>query len=245
MGRIEEGVYREEVDAMLGVGDTQRKTKLESFWWAESIDDGTVRLELLDMDDNRTGIVEEMPRDEFQQRYVYQPDHLATKEERKKQRGADRIVALAEKHYEDEEYLSAEYEFGRAIKLDEENVRANFGLGKTFLAMGEDDKAKQVFKKLSTIEAVFEEQHKHLFNEFGIKMRELGLFDEAVQYYSKSIGLVEKDDENLYFNLGRALKEKGDVPEAIKKLKRAIEINPDFEEGKRFLSRLEAESGDG
>jgi cytochrome c-type biogenesis protein CcmH/NrfG len=53
----------------------------------------------------------------------------------------------------------AEFEFSRAVKLDEDNVWANFWLGRTYMAMGEGNKAKQVFHKLFTIETMLEQRN--------------------------------------------------------------------------------------
>jgi len=34
-----------------------------------------------------------------------------------------------------------------------------------------------VFRKLSTIEAVLEPRNKHIFNEFSIQLRKMGMFE--------------------------------------------------------------------
>jgi tetratricopeptide (TPR) repeat protein len=238
MAPIEEGVYLETSSATLGVGDTAHRTKLESFWRARQVSEDRVRIELLDMDDRPTGIVEEVGLADFQGRFTYQPDHLETQPQRQKNRRVEKIVALADRHRQDKEYNSAEYEYTRALKIDEQNVRAQFGLGVTCVEMGEMDRARRLFQNLAGIEALFEEENKHLFNEFGISLRKLGLYDEAIGHYQKALSIVE-DDENLYYNLGRAYYEKGDRSLAVEWLKRALSINPGFAEGQRFLALVE------
>jgi len=239
MSPIEPGVYLESRSATLGVGETAQQRRLDNYWSAQQIDDGTVRIELLDMDDRPTGIKEDLEIEEFEKRFIFQPGHLENREARQKQSRVEKIVALAERHYQDKEYNSAEFEFNNALKLDEENVRANFGLGQTYVQMGELDKARDVFVRLSGIEAVFEEKNKHLFNEFGIALRKMGLYDEAIAHYQKALSIVT-DDENLYYNLSRASHEKGDRAAAVGWLKRALEVNPDFAEGQAYLAHLEA-----
>lgn len=239
MSPIEPGVYLESRSATLGVGETARQRQLDSYWSVQQIDEETVRIELLDMDDRPTGIKEDMEIEEFEKRFVFQPGHLESREARQKQTRVEKIVALAERHYQDEEYNSAEFEFSNALKLDEENVRANFGLGQTYVQMGELDKAREVFVRLSGIEAVFEEKNKHLFNEFGIALRKMGMYDEAIGHYQKALSFVA-DDENLYYNLGRACHQKGDRAAAVQWLRRALAINPDFAEGRAYLAHLDA-----
>ncbi len=238
MTPIEEGVYLESSSATLGVGDTAQRTRLESFWRVRQISEDRVRVELLDMDDRPTGIVEEVDLEEFHGRFVHQPDHLQTQTQRQKKRRVDKIVALADRHYQDSEYLSAEYEYNKALKIDEENVRANFGLGLTCVELGEMDRARAIFQRLAGIEALFEEENKHLFNEFGISLRKLGLYDEAISHYQKALSIVE-NDENLYYNLGRAHFDKGDRSSAVQWLHRALSINPEFAEGQKFLAFID------
>ncbi|MBU0515231.1 MAG: tetratricopeptide repeat protein [Proteobacteria bacterium] len=239
MSRIAPGVYLESRSATLGVGDTAQRRQLDNYWTARQIDEETVRIELLDMDDRPTGITEEVEIEEFEKRFVAQPGYLETREARQKQTRVEKIVALAERHYQDKEYNSAEFEFNNALKFDEDNVRANFGLGQTYVQMGETDKAREVFVRLSGIEAVFEERNKHLFNEFGIALRKMGLFEEAIGHYQKALSIVD-DDENLYYNLGRVCHEKGDRAAAVNWLTLALKINPDFAEGRAYLAHLEA-----
>lgn len=86
-------------------------------------------------------------------------------------RELQKTIARGERHRKNKEYYSAEYEFKNALKIDEENIRATFGIGLTYLDRGELDKAKMVFKRIYNLNGAFEREHKHLFNEFGIKLR--------------------------------------------------------------------------
>ena len=99
------------------------------------------------------------------------------------------------------------------------------------------EQAKQIFKKLSQTEALFEQENKHIFNEFGIDLRKNGMYDEAIGNYEKAISIDPKD-ENLYYNLGRAYKETGDYKTAYEKVKKALELKPDFKEAQEYLEFL-------
>ena len=95
-------------------------------------------------------------------------------------------------------------------------------------------KAKEIFTDISKIDAIFEEKNKHFFNECGIQLRKQGLYEEAIDYYAKALSVCS-DDENLHFNLARALFENGDVEKAQEGINKVLGMNPDHKEAKEFL----------
>src|SRR3989338_10431823 len=101
----------------------------------------------------------------------------------------------------------------------------------------DDGNIRLEFLKVSQTEALFEEENKHVFNEFGIDLRKNGMYDEAIGNYEKAISIDPKD-ENLYYNLGRAYKETGDYKTAYEKVKKALELKPDFKEAQEYLEFL-------
>lgn len=232
------GYYLERIRSKVGTGDTAKDSQMENFWQATELVDGYVRVELLDIHDELTGLVERVKQDDFFKRF----EHVPTFKPRQvsvKQKQADRIAARAERHLAQQEFLSAEFEFNNALKLDEQNVRANFGLGKTYMATGQPEKASEIFHKLAGIDAVLEPQNKHIFNEFGMALRKMGLYVDAARHYHRALSLTS-GDENLWFNLGRALYEGGQPKPALQALKRALEINPGLDEARQFLMGIMA-----
>ncbi|WP_231856544.1 tetratricopeptide repeat protein [Pseudodesulfovibrio piezophilus] len=139
-------------------------------------------------------------------------------------RALKKTIAKGDKHRENGEPLSAEMEYTRALDVDETNVRAIFGLGLVYLDRKDKDKSRGVFEQLVSLQGAFHENHKHLFNEFGIALRKNGLYDESVQYYTRAVELT-KNDENLYYNLARAFYEKGDWEYCFTFASKALDIN--------------------
>ncbi len=133
--------------------------------------------------------------------------------------------------------VEAKIEYQMVLRIDEENIRANFGLGLAYLALNQLDKGRYVFSRLVEMDESFEEAHKHLFNEFGIALRKKKLFDEAMRYYGRAAELSPRD-ENIYLNMARAMFEKGDLESAFAHLRKTFEINPEVEEAKAFLAFL-------
>ncbi|MFQ5561782.1 MAG: tetratricopeptide repeat protein, partial [Nitrospinota bacterium] len=173
-----------------------------------------MRLEMVGKQGQATGVkVDLITKSEFAERMRPCSDHdcpfVEKTEEEITKKKAQEIEGVAEEHLKNKEYLSAEFEFGKALKLDEESVKSNYGMGMVYLETGRKEEAKKMFSKLSKIDALFEKENKHLFNKFGIDLRKNGMYDEAIENYQKAISIDEKD-EYLYYNLGRAFKEKGD-----------------------------------
>ncbi|HOM27961.1 MAG TPA: tetratricopeptide repeat protein [Deltaproteobacteria bacterium] len=235
------GYFFEESTITLGTGHTQRTQRVKNYCIAEQVDDEKVRLTFLGNEGKPTGIVIELPIDEFLRRYTLDPEYrVKTKEEAEH----DRHIALAEKHRARGEHYSAEFEYTKALKIDPDSIRANFGIGTLYMEMGDTEKAKDVFRKLSEIEAIFDEENKHIFNEFGIELRKANMVEEALANYKKAI-TISPDDEHLYFNVARLHYDKREWETALAWLQKALDLNPEFADAKRFKSLIlkEMEAG--
>ena len=85
-------------------------------------------------------------------------------------------------------------------------------------------------------ETLIREQRAHL-NAFGIQSRKTNLLNEALDYYHKSLQL-SPDNENLLFNVARVYFDLNDINNSIECLNKALAINPDFPQAKKFLAFL-------
>jgi tetratricopeptide (TPR) repeat protein len=216
-----------------------KKQVLEHYFLCNTLPDGRIEMNLLDMYDEVSDMTEFVELQEFRERFVLQPGYMAarpSREERQKQNLVNRICDQADAHYQAQEYNSAEYEYKRAVKLDENSVRANFGLALTYVAQGLMSKAKAIFSKLASLDAIYEDRHKHMFNTFGIQLRKLGMFYEALEHYNRALTIVQ-DDEHLWFNLARCLYEDDNKPAAQKMIIKALYLNPNFVEAQYFLQK--------
>lgn len=147
-------------------------------------------------------------------------------------------MVLGDQFYANQKFFRAQFEYGRALQIEEDHLQANFGMGKTLFALREAERAKKYFLKLSSMEALFEKENKHIFNDLGIEMRKKGMLEEANANYQKALTLDPKDAV-LHYNLARAFYEKGDRAQTLEQLKVALSINPNFEEARDFLSLIE------
>lgn len=232
------GVFSRQEVRKIGTGSTTRRTIQKTFWFCVELDDGTVKIQPLNINYVPSGSTKEITREQFFTSFSPEPELYVTTVY-PKIREMDKNIARGDRHREKGEYYSAEMEYGSALKLDEQNVRANFGLGITYLERGENAKAENIFERLVRLEAAFEQEHKHLFNEFGIKLRKNKLADQAVVYYNRALELCPHD-EHLFYNLARAHLENKNIRKAVEYLLQCLDINPLLEPAVKFLQWMVA-----
>lgn len=233
-----EGVYFKLKISTIGTAATLKNVRAKIFCEAKEIDDHRVEVRYLGYNGKPSGIVEVVEKKDFIREFIYHSAEPPQREDPQK-RAIEKHLVVADDHLQKKEYFAAEYEYNNALRLDEENVRATFGKGLSLMMRGNDEKAREVFTTLSQIEGLFREENKHLFNEFGIRLRKLGMYDEAVSHYQKAVTICS-DDEHLYFNLARTYFEKREIDHAMKWIQMALKTDPDFHEARDLLNRIKA-----
>jgi tetratricopeptide (TPR) repeat protein len=224
---------------MIGTGGTARKSESIAFFVAEERPEGDITLRSLGPENVPFGKPKNITREELLERYLPEPQRSLeyVQAEGLRQQEVTRHVARGDKFYKRGENYSAEYEYDQALQIDEENVRANFGIGLCYIARKDLEKAREVFGRLVTLDAAFRDEHKHLFNEFGIRLRMAGLHPEALAYYSRAAELCE-EDENLYYNMARAAFAMGEVSQASQHLCACLRLNCEHPEALQFSAYL-------
>lgn len=230
------GVFSTQTIQKVGTGTTTRKTVKKSFWMADEKDGDTIEIQPLNVNYIPSGPKRKIPKEDFLEKFSPEPEFYVTNVF-PKMKELDETVVRGEKHREKGETFSAELAFNSALSIDEENVRANFGLGLTYLERGDDTKANDIFERLVKLDAAFEEEHKHLFNDFGINLRKNKMFKQSVEYYERAIELAATD-ENLQYNVARVYYEREEFDLAAASLAQALEMNPNFAEAAKFLQFL-------
>lgn len=231
------GVFSTDAQQFLGKHRLGRVAQ-RLFVYAEEQEDGRVAVWRLSRNFIPTGQKRFLQKERLFAEYVPEPGIYINKV-MPVMRRLDDALAVADRHRANRELFAAEFEYQNVLRLDEDHVKATFGLGLTYLERQEKQNADIVFRKIMRIEAAFTEEHKHLFNDFGIQMRKLGMFDEAMRYYARAYRLC-RTDEHLLYNIARTQYEKGRLRSARMMLARALRLNPDFPEGKTFMAYLES-----
>lgn len=229
------GVFSTQEIRKVGTGTTTRKTVQKTFWFVEQKGD---KLECQPLNPNYipSGPKRSISMDELIAKFSPEPEFYQMSVF-PKMRELQQSVNKADNHREKGETFAAEYEYSRVLKVDEENVRANFGIGLTYMERGELDKAENIFERLVKLEGAFEAEHKHLFNEFGINLRKSKMFQQSVDYYRRALEL-SANDENLHTNMARTLLEVKDIAGCLDHLFKALELAPEHEISVKFLKWL-------
>lgn len=229
------GVFSTQEVRRVGTGTTTRKTVQKTFWFIEQ--QGNVyECQPLNTNYVPSGPKRKVTMDELIAKFAPEPEFYLNSVYPKMQE-MQRAVDSGDEHREKGESFTAEFEYSRALKIDEDNVRANFGIGLTYLERGDANKAQDIFERLVKLDGAFEAEHKHLFNDFGISLRKNKMLEQSLEYYQRALELTE-NDENLYMNLARVLLETKDISGCVDNLLKALEIAPRHEASLKFLAWL-------
>ena len=228
-----EGVFSSQEVRKVGTGTTTRKTIQKSYWYAKEQPEGDIELQPLNINYVPSGPKKRISKDEFLENFAPEPEFYVSNVF-PKIKEINKTIARGDRHRANKEYYSAEMEYGNALKVDEDNIRANFGLGITYLERGENSKAEDILTRLVKLEGAFESEHKHLFNDFGINLRKNGMYDQSIAYYTRALELTTHD-ENLYYNVARAHLEKKDPAATLDYLLKGLELNLTQETLLKFL----------
>ena len=230
------GIFSTQAIQKVGTGTTTRRTIQKMYWFVEEDEKHQLEIQPLNKNYVPSGPKRSISLDELLEKFSPEPEfYVSTVYPRLRE--LNMVIQKGERHREKGETFSAELEFGQALAVDAENIRANFGLGLTYLDRGEGNKADDIFQRLVRLDAAFEKEHKHLFNEFGINLRKNKMTDQALDYYHRAEELSVRDD-NLLFNIARVHFDKKEYPQAMDYLQKALELNPDQAEARRFAEFL-------
>lgn len=223
----------------MGCGSTAKNTVVDNYYQVIEVDESHVEIQLLDFSDQPVGKSTLIPKKDLE-KYIPCPDYFKNKR-KPRELLIEKHIQSGDRHFEKKEFFSAEYEYDRALLMDQDHLKANLGKGKTLFARGEREAAKEVFSKLSKLDPLYDKENKHIFNELAIELRKKKMFQEAISNYLRAIS-IDPNDWVLYYNLGRAFYEEGRYEEAIAQLKHALTIKPDFQEAQEFLAKIQPPS---
>lgn len=230
-----EGVFCIERSSKIGTGTTARRVKSKANYYVREVEEDNVELLLINDKNVPCGSPETISKDKLLAEGMPMPQIY--NEVIGNLRKVQKSLARGDKFRARNESFTAELEYSSALKLDEQNVRANFGIGLCLLARDEKEKAQEVFDRIIKIDSAFGDEHKHLFNEYGIALRKKDMARQAADYYTRALEL-SGDDENLWYNLARALFDLEEWGECAQAVKQCLALSPDHPHGAKMLAYL-------
>ncbi|MBQ7618056.1 MAG: hypothetical protein IJS50_04200 [Desulfovibrio sp.] len=229
------GVFSAQEIRKVGTGTTTRKSVHKSFWYVEQHGEEII-CQPLNTNYVPSGPKRTITLDELLSKFSPEPEFYQNSVFPRMQQ-LNKTIDKGDEHLQKGEGFSAEYEYSIALKVDSDNVRANFGIGLTYLERGDTNKAQNIFDRLVKLDGAFESEHKHLFNEFGIQLRKNKMITQAISYYKRALELSQTD-ENLYMNIARAYLENKDITQCLNHLLKGLAIAPQHLPSLKFLAWL-------
>ena len=132
-----------------------------------------------------------------------------------------RIIQLAYQNHTQNNFDLAESLYKKILKLDQNNVDANYLLGTLLLQKRSFDEAIKTLNQALEINKT----HIHAMHNLAYAFSETGKFNEAEKLLSEVISKQPKHLE-AYYNLGNVYKNLGKLNEAEDSYKKSISINP-------------------
>lgn len=237
------GVYSKTVDLQSGVGFTSQSQEQKTYWFVRRLDDERYEIQPLNSRHVPSGLRSVISKGQFMSEYVPELDYYERKT-------VPALKSLRNKLEKGEELFQAnqldeaEKEFSKALIMDEQNPQANLRLGEVYCKNKDYKKLKAALDRVMNTDAVFAEEERHRFNEFGMSLRKNGYHQESIQYYSKALD-VNSQDEHLHFNVARVFFEMGNMQACRGHLQKALDIRPDFQEAALFLRHCQQRGASG
>ena len=130
--------------------------------------------------------------------------------------------------------LAVEY-YSDAIKLNPKSIEALYDLGIFYQDNGFLNEALSTYTKLLQIDSTYKFAH---YNMGYIHLVDLKMYKEAIKYFNKAIKFAP-DYYEAYYNRGYCFELLGDVMNARKDYKKALEIKNNYEMAIQGLNRLD------
>ncbi len=150
-------------------------------------------------------------------------------------------------------YGKAIVSYKKALKINDLFAEAYKGLADAYKGKGNIEACKKFLKKAADVHAQFDrlEETKTLFieilkyesdtpnpfNSLGVTLRKQGDYPGAIHAYRQALELTP-NDENIYFNMAKALYFMGKIEAASKEVNMALKMNPEFMEANKLYQRI-------
>lgn len=227
------GVYSLQKEVDYGTSGTAQKKENITYWYVRQINAQKFEVQPLNIHHLPSGHFSMVSKNEFLVNYVPEPNYYQNRRVQKLFDLADKVQSYGQK-FNRNNLDKEDQEIIERLMIFESNIEADVDDNSKSSEVSDYEKITKVLDLLLACNdstKFFQKQH---FNNFAITLRKDGYYDKSLNYYEKTLEVNELD-ENLYFNMARVYFDKGLNSECVHTLKQALNINPEFEEAKKFL----------
>lgn len=216
----------------------QRKT-LYFVWEAET---GSFVVQRLNNAFQPVAEPERMTADVFSQRFTAEPAILAMPvRSLDMSKVVGRFVPPPQTEAEDVFGQASAAEQQRRARLVETGMRETFRKALARLKRPRDRQtAFTALEQLASVQEGIQPVHKHMFRDFGAKLRQLS-YPSAALAFSRRVLDLAPDDDHAHFNMARVLHALGEDEAAIKHLQRAMLLDASEPVYARMLQHIRNE----
>ena len=227
------GIYSLQKELGYGSGGTRNKRENITYWYVRQLNLKKFEVQPLDGNHLPSGHTSTVNINEFLVSYIPEPTYYQNNHVQKLHDLALKIENY--KHnFSRNDLDHAELRLVNRFLIFESHVEVNSDSD----AQSQEKDCEKINKVLELLLANNENTlflQKQYFNKFAISLRKDGYYDKSISYYEKSLEMT-RHDENIYFDMARSYFDKGLNDKCISILKQALDINPKFEEARKFLN---------
>lgn len=227
------GVYSLRKLSEIGSGRTLVDHKNVTYWYVRQVSETLLEVQPLTDQGVPSGILKKVDIKDFIKSYTPEPFYYSDHR-------VPVVDSLVKKLLERGDEVSlgglGDMEFNalKAFLVDPVELPAHSSSGYEEAHRKVMANARKVLGLLMCRHEISRDEHRNRFNSFGVTLRKDGHLDESIGFFSKALEL-EKNDENLYFNMARVYFDKGDLEECTRVLQQALNLNPEFKEAGQFV----------
>jgi len=227
------GVYSLRKLSAIGSGNTLVDHKNVTYWYVRQLSDTRLEVQPLTHRGVPSGILKSVDVKDFIKSYTPEPFYYT-------ENRVPLVESLARKILDGDDTVSLgslddkELNALKAFMVDHVDFPAHSSPDYDLAHRRVMASIKKILGLLMCRCEISRDEHRNRFNNFGVSLRKDGHLNESINFFSKALEL-EKNDENIYFNMARAYYDKGDFENCTRVLEQALSLNPEFKEAGRFV----------
>jgi len=125
-----------------------------------------------------------------------------------------------------------------SVQLDSSSVQGHFQLGLVYMKLGDYPKAIDTYNKVAELDPQFPDT----FFNLGYIYAKKKDYPKAEEMYGRVVKLAPAYLDEALFNLGMVQEKQGKKEQCIENLEQALEVNPNNNLAKKFLTKLKGKS---